>query len=74
MTHYVEPDRPIQPRAEIIRRQDIIDQVGGLLTIYQEQQRQALQIAQADATRGGFLSDAHTAASSPPTIGGFRDE
>ena len=62
MTHYVEPDRPIQPRAEIIRRQDIIDQVGGLLTIYQEQQRQALQIAQADATRGGFLSDANTVA------------
>ena len=62
MTHYVEPDRPIQPRAEIIRRQDIIDQVGGLLTIYQEQQRQALQVAQADATRGGFLSDANTVA------------
>ncbi len=62
MTHYVEPDRPIAPRAEIIRRQDIIDQVGGLLTIYQEQQRQALQIAQSDATRGGFLSDAHTVA------------
>lgn len=62
MTHYVEPDRPTAPRAEIIRRQDIIDQVGGLLTIYQEQQRQALQIAQNDATRGGFLSDAHTVA------------
>ncbi len=62
MTHYVEPDRPIAPRAEIIRRQDIIDQVGGLLTIYQEQQRQALQIAQSDATRGGFLSDANTVA------------
>ena len=62
MTHYVEPDRPITPRAEIIRRQDIIDQVGGLLTIYQEQQRQALQLAQNDATRGGFLSDANTVA------------
>ena len=62
MTHYVEPDRPIAPRAEIIRRQDIVDQVGGLLTIYQEQQRQALQIAQNDATRGGFLSDANTVA------------
>ncbi len=62
MTHYVEPDRPTAPRAEIIRRQDIIDQVGGLLTIYQDQQRQALQIAQADATRGGFLSDANTVA------------
>ncbi len=62
MTHYVEPDRPIAPRAEIIRRQDIIDQVGGLLTIYQDQQRQALQIAQNDATRGGFLSDANTVA------------
>ncbi len=62
MTHYVEPDRPIQPRAEIIRRQDVLDQVGGLLSIYQEQQRQALQVAQADATRGGFLSDANTVA------------
>lgn len=62
MTHYIPNDPTPAPRAEIIRRQDIIDQVGGLLTIYQEQQRQALQIAQADATRGGFLSDAHTVA------------
>ncbi|MCB0134126.1 MAG: hypothetical protein KDD75_03355, partial [Caldilineaceae bacterium] len=62
MTHYIPNDPTPAPRAEIIRRQDIIDQVGGLLTIYQEQQRQALQIAQADATRGGFLSDANTVA------------
>jgi len=62
MTHYIPNDPTPAPRAEIIRRQDIIDQVGGLLAIYQEQQRQALQIAQADATRGGFLSDANTVA------------
>ena len=62
MTHYIPNDPPPAPRAEIIRRQDIIDQVSGLLSIYQEQQRQALQVAQTDATRGGFLSDAHTVA------------
>ncbi len=62
MTHYVEPDRPAAPRAEIIRRQDIIDQVGSLLSIYQEQQRQVIQVAQGDAMRGGFLSDANTVA------------
>ena len=62
MTHYIPNDPTPAPRAEIIRRQDIIDQVSGLLSIYQEQQRQALQVAQTDATRGGFLSDAHTVA------------
>ena len=62
MTHYIPNDPPPAPRAEIIRRQDVLDQVGGLLSIYQEQQRQALQVAQADATRGGFLSDANTVA------------
>ncbi len=61
MTHYVEPDRPLQPRAEIIRRQDVIDQVTGLLSIYQDQQRQALQVAQ-DNVRSGIFDDASTVA------------
>ena len=41
MTHYIPNDPTPAPRAEIIRRQDIIDQVSGLLSIYQEQQRRA---------------------------------
>ena len=52
----------VMPRADVIRRQDVIDQVGNLVQLYGEQQRAALATVQADATRGGYLSDAHQVA------------
>ena len=61
MTHYVPNEPAPAPRAEIIRRQDVIDQVGSLLAIYQDQQRQAIQVAQ-ENVRSGFFDDASTVA------------
>lgn len=52
----------VMPRADIIKRGDVVDQVGRLIDVYQEQQRAALATVQADATRGGYLSDAHQVA------------
>ena len=51
----------VQPRADLVRRQDVIDQVGALVNIYQDQQRQALQVAQ-ENVRGGIFDDASTVA------------
>ena len=48
----------VMPRADVIRRQDVIDQVSGLVTIYQEQQRAALAGMQQDVGRNGYLSSA----------------
>jgi len=46
------------PRADVIRRQDVIDQVGNLVQLDGEQQRAALSAVQVDANRGGYLSTA----------------
>ena len=57
--NYVDAEPGVaMPRADIIRRGDVVDQVGRLIDVYQEQQRAALATVQADATRGGYLSDA----------------
>ena len=54
MTHYVEPDRQPTPRTDIIRRQDIIDGVGRLVDVYQEQQQAMLGTVQQAAHSGSF--------------------
>ena len=57
--NYVDAEPGVaMPRADIIRRGDVVDQVGRLIDVYQEQQRAALATVQADATRGGYLSTA----------------
>ena len=61
--NYVDAEPGVaMPRADIIRRGDVVDQVGRLIDVYQEQQRAALATVQADATRGGYLSDANQVA------------
>lgn len=62
--HFVAPEvLPVEPpRQDLVRRQDVVDQVGRLVDIYQEQQRGALATVQQDATRAGYLSDAHQVA------------
>lgn len=58
-TNFVDAEPGVaMPRADIIRRGDVVDQVGRLIDVYQEQQRAALATVQADATRGGYLSTA----------------
>jgi len=59
-TRYVaaEPEIVQAPRSDLVRRQDVIDQVAGLVDIYRQQQATALQAVQSDATRGGYLSSA----------------
>ena len=54
MTHYVEPDRQPTPRTDIIRRQDVIDGVGRLVDVYQEQQQAMLGTVQQAAHSGSF--------------------
>ncbi len=57
--HFVAPDiAPELPRADLVRRQDVVDQVGRLVDIYVDQQRGALATAQQDVQRGGYLSTA----------------
>lgn len=57
--NFVAPDLTVEPpRQDLVRRGDVVDQVGRLIDVYQEQQRAALATVQADATRGGYLSDA----------------
>ena len=46
------------PRSDLVRRQDVIDQVAGLVDIYRQQQATALEAVHADATRNGYLSTA----------------
>lgn len=55
--NFVEPGA-VAPRADIIRRQDVVDQVGRIIDVYQDQQRAALATVQHDATRDGYLSTA----------------
>lgn len=54
MTHYVEPAPQPAPRTDIIRRQDIIDGVGRLVDVYQEQQQAMLGTVQQAAHSGSF--------------------
>ena len=54
MTHYVEPDRPPSPRTDIVRRQDVIDQFGRIVDVYQEQQRNLLGTVQQSSANGLF--------------------
>lgn len=62
--HFVTPEvLPAEPpRADIIRRQDVVDQVGRLVDIYQEQQRGALATVQQDVGGREYLSDASAVA------------
>ena len=54
MTHYVEPAPQPAPRTDIIRRQDVIDGVGRLVDVYQEQQQAMLGTVQQAAHSGSF--------------------
>lgn len=56
--NYVDAGPVAPPRADLVRRGDVVDQVGRLIDVYQEQQRAALATVQTDVTRGGFLSTA----------------
>ncbi len=61
VTNFVaaEPSITIEPpRADLVRRQDIVQAVGGLVETYQRQQSALLSQVQQDATGGGFLSGA----------------
>jgi len=62
--HYVpaEPHIVGVPRADLVRRQDVVEQVGRMLDIYDQQQRAALATAQQDIGRGGYLSTAEAVA------------
>ncbi len=62
--NFVAPDLVTvePPRADLVRRGDVVDQVGRLIDVYQEQQRAALGAVQADVTRGGYLSTAEAVA------------
>ena len=46
------------PRADLVRRQDVVQTVDRLITAYSDQQGALLSQVQQDATGGGFLSNA----------------
>ena len=54
MTTLVQPDPPPAQRADIIRRQDVIDGVSRLVDVYQEQQQAMLGTVQQAAQSGSF--------------------
>lgn len=56
MTTFVHPDQqPTQPqRADIVKRQDVIDQFGRIVDVYQEQQRNLLGTVQQSNASGLF--------------------
>ncbi len=58
MTTFVQPDpQPVQPqRTDIVKRQDIIDQFGRIVDVYQEQQRNLLGTVQQSNASGLFSS------------------
>ena len=62
--HFVTPEvLPTEPpRQDLVRRGDVVDQVGRLIDVYQEQQRAALASVREDVTQHGYLSDAHQVA------------
>ena len=53
-THFVEPGNTPPPRADIIRRQDVIDGIGRMVDVYQEQQIALLGTVQQAAQHGTF--------------------
>ena len=54
-----EPSITIEPpRADLVRRQDVVQTVDRLITAYSDQQGALLSQVQQDATGGGFLSNA----------------
>lgn len=48
----------VPPRADLVRRQDVVGTVERMLDLYQQQQRQAMDVVHADATSTGYLSSA----------------
>lgn len=56
MNTFVQPDpQPAQPqRADIVKRQDVIDQFGRIVDVYQEQQRNLLGTVQQSNAAGLF--------------------
>lgn len=62
--HFVAPEvLPAEPpRQDLVRRQDVVNQVEQLVALYGEQQRAALASVREDVTRAGYLSDAHQVA------------
>ena len=53
---------PVQPRAEIIRREDVLEAQRALLATYSAQQARLLQDVQDDVRGGGYVSSADLAA------------
>lgn len=62
--HFVTPEvLPAEPpRQDLVRRQDVVDQVGRLVDIYVDQQRGALATVQQDVGGRGYLSTAEAVA------------
>ena len=56
MTTFVQPDPPPAPRTDIVRRQDIIDQFGRIVDVYQDQQRNILGTVQTGSANQLFSS------------------
>ena len=56
MATFVQPDPPPAPRTDIVRRQDIIDQFGRIVDVYQDQQRNILGTVQTGAANQLFSS------------------
>jgi len=54
MTTFVQPDPPPAQRADIVRRQDVLDGFGRIVDVYQEQQRGLLGAVQQSSAAGLF--------------------
>ena len=54
--NYVDAEPMTPPRADLVRRDDVIRLIDGTLDIYRQQQAAALSAVQVDTQRGGFLS------------------
>ena len=61
-SNFVVAEPEAIPRADLVRRGDVVDQVGRLIDVYQEQQRAALAGVQQDVGRNGYLSSADAVA------------
>lgn len=56
--NFVDAEPMTPPRADLVRRDDIVRLVDSTLDIYRQQQASALAAVQVDTQRGGFLSTA----------------
>lgn len=54
MTTFVQPDPQPTQRADVVRRQDVIDQFGRIVDVYQDQQRNLLGTVQQSSAAGLF--------------------